>query len=318
MAGETTTAGCRAVADRTVPRPGTRHASPGHGRRGPDRRPHASHACPWRDRREQWYGTPVNPLDPTRVLLGPVERLGRRRGHGRGGRGLRQRYRGLHPDSRRLLWDGRPQDDVGRDPLDGVWPLAPSFDTIGPMARTVGGLVTGMQLLEPGFTVADLAGADLPWAGCLSTRIRPSPPRSTGLSTSWGGIAGTWCCRDGTTPPCRPASFGGRGLAFRCRIGGGGSRGDQRRRAWPAGARRLLRRGHHCNGLECPTWWKETLERVFAEVDLLVTPTLSIFPPHLEDGGDLLVSRCTLPVNLAGVPALSLRALGARCPPACS
>ncbi len=52
--------------------------------------------------------------------------------------------------------------------------------------------------------------------------------------------------------------------------------------------------------------WKETLERVFSEVDVLVTPTLSIFPPHLEDGDDLLVSRCTLPVNLAGVPALSL------------
>jgi aspartyl-tRNA(Asn)/glutamyl-tRNA(Gln) amidotransferase subunit A len=52
--------------------------------------------------------------------------------------------------------------------------------------------------------------------------------------------------------------------------------------------------------------WKETLERIFAEVDLLVTPTLSIFPPHLDDGDDLLVSRCTLPVNLAGVPALSL------------
>ena len=45
---------------------------------------------------------------------------------------------------------------------------------------------------------------------------------------------------------------------------------------------------------------------VFTEVDLLVTPTLSIFPPRLEDGDDLLVSRCTLPVNLAGVPALSL------------
>jgi Asp-tRNA(Asn)/Glu-tRNA(Gln) amidotransferase A subunit family amidase len=52
--------------------------------------------------------------------------------------------------------------------------------------------------------------------------------------------------------------------------------------------------------------WKATLERVFTEVDILVTPTLTIFPPHLDDGDDLLVSRCTLPVNLAGVPALSL------------
>jgi Asp-tRNA(Asn)/Glu-tRNA(Gln) amidotransferase A subunit family amidase len=52
--------------------------------------------------------------------------------------------------------------------------------------------------------------------------------------------------------------------------------------------------------------WKATLEHVFTEVDILVTPTLSMFPPHLDDGDDLLVSRCTLPVNLAGVPALSL------------
>jgi amidase len=52
--------------------------------------------------------------------------------------------------------------------------------------------------------------------------------------------------------------------------------------------------------------WKATLERIFSEVDILVTPTLTIFPPRLEEGDDLLVSRCTLPVNLAGVPALAL------------
>ena len=43
----------------------------------------------------------------------------------------------------------------GRVPLDGVWPLAPSLDTIGPMAATVAGLLTGMRLLEPGFAPKD-------------------------------------------------------------------------------------------------------------------------------------------------------------------
>src|SRR5881397_3440939 len=33
----------------------------------------------------------------------------------------------------------------GRVSLDGVWPLAPSLDTIGPMARDITGLVLGMQ-----------------------------------------------------------------------------------------------------------------------------------------------------------------------------
>ena len=52
--------------------------------------------------------------------------------------------------------------------------------------------------------------------------------------------------------------------------------------------------------------WQATLGELFTRFDFLVTPTLTIFPPHLDDGDDLLVSRCTLPVNLAGVPALSL------------
>ena len=40
----------------------------------------------------------------------------------------------------------------GRIPTTGVWPLAPSLDTVGPMARDVAGVTLGMQLLEPGFT----------------------------------------------------------------------------------------------------------------------------------------------------------------------
>jgi amidase len=52
--------------------------------------------------------------------------------------------------------------------------------------------------------------------------------------------------------------------------------------------------------------WTSRLDRWFAGVDLLVTPTLAIFPPPLGHGEELLMARCTLPVNLAGVPALAL------------
>ena len=45
----------------------------------------------------------------------------------------------------------------GRVPVDGVWPLAPSLDTIGPMARDVAGVVAGMALLEPGFMAGVVA-----------------------------------------------------------------------------------------------------------------------------------------------------------------
>src|SRR4051795_1798618 len=44
----------------------------------------------------------------------------------------------------------------GRVPLGGVFPLSPGLDTVGPLARDVGGLVWAMRLLEPGFAVPTL------------------------------------------------------------------------------------------------------------------------------------------------------------------
>ena len=39
---------------------------------------------------------------------------------------------------------------------------------------------------------------------------------------------------------------------------------------------------------------------------MVATPTLTIFPPTIEEGENLLMARCTLPVNFAGAPALSI------------
>jgi len=52
--------------------------------------------------------------------------------------------------------------------------------------------------------------------------------------------------------------------------------------------------------------WRSHLAALFDRYDLLVTPTLLILPPTLDRAHELLEGRCTLPVNLAGVPALAL------------
>jgi amidase len=41
----------------------------------------------------------------------------------------------------------------GRIPTGGVYPLAPSLDTVGPLGRDLAAVELGMRLLEPGFTV---------------------------------------------------------------------------------------------------------------------------------------------------------------------
>jgi aspartyl-tRNA(Asn)/glutamyl-tRNA(Gln) amidotransferase subunit A len=49
----------------------------------------------------------------------------------------------------------------GAVPIDGCWPLAPSYDTAGPMARNVAGCERMMEAMAPGFSPAETALADL-------------------------------------------------------------------------------------------------------------------------------------------------------------
>src|ERR1700728_3769406 len=306
MAGEPTTAGCRAGAERAARDAACLAGAREAGARIVGRTNLHELALGVTGVNE-WYGTPVNPLDPSRVPGGSssgsavavaTDEADVAYGSDTGG-SIRIPAACCGVAGLKTTW--------GRIPLDGVWPLAPSFDTIGPMARTVGGLVTGMQLLEPGFTVADLAGADLA-VGRLP--IDADPAITAALDSALALVG--WDCRELALPGWDDATLQA-GLLLVVE-------------AWHSdavllaedpegisdGVRGRLEVGASFDEDTIATaWgvqrgWKETLERVFAEVDLLVTPTLSIFPPHLDDGDDLLVSRCTLPVHLAGVPALSL------------
>src|SRR6202035_1386041 len=52
--------------------------------------------------------------------------------------------------------------------------------------------------------------------------------------------------------------------------------------------------------------WGAYLDEVFQRVDVIATPTLTVFPPSLHVREELLMASCTLPLNLAGVPALAI------------
>jgi amidase len=309
MVGEPTTAGCRAVADRAMP--ATRDAACLAGAREAGARivgkTNLHELALGVTGVNQWYGTPVNPLDPGRVPGGSssgsavavaTDEADVAYGSDTGG-SVRIPAACCGTTGLKTTW--------GRIPLDGVWPLAPSFDTVGPMARTVAGLVTGMELLEPGFSVAGQEVSDLVIG---RVPIEADPAITAALDEALGLVGWDW--RDLEVPGWDDATLqaglllvveawqsdaslvvadpDGISDGVRGRLELGGSFDERTvEAAW--GVQRA---------------WKEALERTFAEVDLLVTPTLSIFPPHLDDGDDLLVSRCTLPVNLAGVPALAL------------
>src|SRR5580704_2124212 len=102
-----------------------------------------------------WFGTPVNPLDPSRVPGGSSSGSAVAVAAGE----ARVAYGTDTGGSVRIpaacCGVCGLKTTAGRIPVAGVRPLAPSLDTVGPMAADVAGLVLGMQLLEPGFTPAE-------------------------------------------------------------------------------------------------------------------------------------------------------------------
>lgn len=253
-----------------------------------------------------WFGTPVNPLDPTRVPGGSSSGSAVAVANGDAdvaygsdtGGSVRIPSACCGTTGLKTTW--------GRIPLEGVWPLSPSFDTVGPMARDVSGVEIGMGLLEPGFTAAPPS----PWR-VGRVRLDADPridaavdralaatewdvtdidmPEWESVSTTAGIllVAEAWTTNR-TLAETRPDAIGNDVLA---RLHLGRDVSDQT----------SLTAARKAQGL-----WSTRLDVVFSRYDLLVMPTLTILPPVFEDADDLLVARCTLPVNLAGVPALSL------------
>jgi amidase len=307
MEGEPTTAGCRAVAERAEPAEKDAECLAGARAAGVRivGRTNLHELALGVTGINPWYGTPVNPLHPGLVPGGSSSGSAVAVAMGEADVALGSDTGGSVRIPSACCGTAGLKTTWGRIPLGGVWPLAPSFDTVGPMARDVAGLVRGMQLLEPGFVSAepgDLAVGRIP--------IDADPAISAGIDRALNEVG--WSCEELPVPGWDAATAQA-GLLLvveawhsdsalvaehpeqigddvRGRLELGSSFDDAAvRAAWVAQKE-----------------WQATLRSVFARVDLLVTPTLAIFPPPLEDADDLLVSRCTLPVNLAGVPALSL------------
>ncbi|HTZ09988.1 MAG TPA: amidase [Acidimicrobiales bacterium] len=310
MAGEVTTAGCRAVA--RAGRPARADAACLAGARAAGARivgrTNLHELALGVTGINPWYGTPVNPLDPALVPGGSSSGSAVAVATGDADVAYGSDTGGSVRIPSACCGTVGLKTTWGRVPLAGVWPLAPAFDTVGPMARDVAGLVLGMQLLEPGFgpapepggvAVARLAvGADPAVDGAVDRALAAAEWDVTTVEEPlWHEataaaalllVAEAWAS-DGALVEAHPDDVGP-DVAGRLRLG---STIDDRNLA---SARAVQDR------------WRRRLAELFARFDVVVTPTLTIFPPPLDGGEALLMARCTLPVNLAGIPALSLPA----------
>jgi amidase len=115
----------------------------------------------------EYFGTPVNPLDPSRVPGGSSSGSAVAVAGGEADLAYGSDAGGSIRVPAAFCGITGLKTTHGRIPLAGVRPLAPGMDTIGPMARDVAGVAAGLALLEPGFSVDVAAAARL-------GRIRPA------------------------------------------------------------------------------------------------------------------------------------------------
>src|SRR5215467_14948910 len=115
----------------------------------------------------EWFGTPVNPLDPALLPGGSSSGSAVAVADGDAEVAYGSDTGGSVRIPSAFCGITGLKTTHGRISLDGVWPLAPSLDTVGPMARDVAGVAAGLALLAPGFAVQTEAAARI-------GRIRPA------------------------------------------------------------------------------------------------------------------------------------------------
>jgi amidase len=257
-----------------------------------------------------YFGTPVNPLDPDLVPGGSSSGSAVAVADGEADIAYGSDTGGSIRIPAAFCGVTGLKTTHGRVSLEGVWPLAPSLDTVGPMALDVAGVAAGMTLLEPGFTL------DAPPAARVG-RIRPpgfdvdplidaaidaSLVRS-GFEVAEIDLPGWPDARDavGVIIDAEAADSNRAILndpARRDLLGA-----DVRARLTD-GAQTTPAELAHAKAYQ--STWRTMMARALEGVDVLVLPTVPFFPPRLADAARQPYTVFTNPVNLAGFPAIAL------------
>jgi len=196
---------------------------------------------------------------------------------------------------------------LGRVPVQGTRPLAPSMDTIGPLARDVAGATAGMASLEPGFVAAAFAPGDLRLARFRGLDTDPRIDRAIDTALAAAGVA----TADVTVGGWAQAHGDGLDLMYgealevnRALVSEHAGRLGADVRARFARAARLS--ASHLDAVRRRrAAWRDELAAALDGVDALVLCGLPIFPPTLRDL-DPASNVAAVAVSFAGFPALCL------------
>jgi amidase len=256
-----------------------------------------------------WFGTPVNPLGPDLIPGGSSSGSAVAVAGGEADIAFGSDTGGSIRIPAACCGVVGLKTTRGRVPTSGVCALAPSLDTIGPMAATVELVASGMALLEPGFVPAparagrigrlrlpateaidsaldaalaatdiEIVDVDLPGWDEVTLAVM------TILSAeAWEVHAELWRTAASQLSPDVSARLEGASLIDK----------EETAAAWEEGRT-----------------WCRVLNQLFTEVDVIALPTIGDEPPDIDHASRIGEIRHVAPFNLAGVPAIALPVRG--------
>jgi amidase len=308
--GVITTAGCRAVADAARPAPQDAACRAGIRAAGAVivGKTNLDELCLSASGRNDWYGSPINPLAPDRVTGGSSSGSAVAVAAGEVDLALGTDTGGSVRIPAACCGIVGLKTTWGRIPLDGVWPLAPSLDALGPLAPDVAGVIRAMELIDPSWRGLPPPGRTIgrvriPGVDPALERIVDDALDASGLEVRPVTLAG-WADTAGIFNLILLAEFH-RHHAGLLDLDGVSPFANSALRAGAAvtepGLRDAFRRRQE---------WVDHLTGILAEVELLALPTLVGPPPALDEAKGFPLTELTAPFNVAGLPALSVPVAG--------
>lgn len=251
------------------------------------------------------FGTPVNPLDPARIPGGSSSGSAVAVAVGEADVAIGSDTAGSIRTPSACCGTVGLKTTWGRIPLDGVWPLSPSLDTLGPMARDVAGVAAGMALLEPGFSAAD---SPAPVIG----RVRlPQVDPAVDAAVDDLLAAAEVEVVDVSLPGWDAAGDAGFAVMYHELWAVDGWLYEQHREALGADIVERLEQGRGVGDAAYQAAraqravWRAELAAAFERAPVLAWPTIPGWPTRLDEPPP--VTRYTnLPINHAGHPSLAL------------
>jgi amidase len=306
VAGVVTTAGCVAVRRRAAP--ATTDAACLSGVRAADAvvvgKTTLTELCVSPAGDNAQFGTPVNPLAPDRIPGGSSSGSAVAVADDEADIGLGTDTGGSVRIPAACCGIVGLKTTWGRIPNTGVWPLAPSLDTVGPLARTTAEVATGMRMLAPDWTLAarparvvgrlridgvDAVVEDAVDAALDAARLTVRTVHLPGWDSTYDALDAIilgelWRAHHALLDADGVGTFVNDGLH----------------------AGRAVTAERLCAAMAARARWQAEVAAALAEVDLLALPTLVGPPPPLADFAGFPLTRLTAPFNLAGVPALAM------------